>query len=187
MRVYVVRHGESVNNVAGLWTGWENPSLTDKGRRDAEKAGSVLRPVSFDKVFASDLDRAIETAQIAIPGCACETTPLLREINVGRLANAPFSSISEEQKNEAVQNGYGAFDGETKAEFRHRMKQFIQQLEGLSCENVALFTHAGWVRSMLEEVLQVQIKRSTVWCGNCVVGVFEYVNGIWRLYSWINP
>ena len=32
MRVYVIRHGESENNLAKKWTGWMDVHLTDKGK-----------------------------------------------------------------------------------------------------------------------------------------------------------
>ena len=70
MRVYVIRHGESETNYKKQWTGWSDVHLTDKGKEDAKKARDFLKHISFDKIFASDLVRAVETAKIALPDCS---------------------------------------------------------------------------------------------------------------------
>lgn len=62
MRVYVIRHGESETNLNKKWTGWLDVHLTDKGKDDAKKAGDFLKNIAFEKIYASDLSRAVETA-----------------------------------------------------------------------------------------------------------------------------
>ena len=186
MRVFVVRHGESETNKSQKWTGWLDVMLTDKGKQDARKAGAVLEHVQFDRIYASDLRRAMETAEIAIPGCRYETSPLLREIHVGSLENTPISGLTGEQRAQAVQAGYGAFGGETKAEFSARIGRFLKELEGQALEHAAVFSHGGWLRGMLDIVTGTILPRSAICCDNCTVAVFEYTNGVWRLHSWIN-
>jgi broad specificity phosphatase PhoE len=61
-RVLLVRHGQSVWNADGRWQGQADPPLTDLGRRQAMSAARSLGTV--DAVFASDLQRAAETAVI---------------------------------------------------------------------------------------------------------------------------
>lgn len=57
----LVRHGESEYNAKSLWTGWANPSLTEKGKEQARHAGELLKDIHFDFVYTSVLKRAIET------------------------------------------------------------------------------------------------------------------------------
>ena len=68
MKLYIVRHGESETNRKGLWTGWLDVALTDKGIADAERVRDTLRGIKFDKVYSSDLQRARVTCEIALPG-----------------------------------------------------------------------------------------------------------------------
>ena len=68
MRVYVVRHGESETNKIHYMTGWLDVSLTEKGREDALFARSVLEGVEFDKIYSSDLVRALQTDKINVGG-----------------------------------------------------------------------------------------------------------------------
>jgi len=186
MKIYVIRHGESENNLNEKWTGWYDTPLTEKGREDAKAAGEILCGVSFDKIYASDLSRAMNTARIAIPNCEFEVSPLLREVNIGSLENKPSKILNDEQLSRVFANGYGDFGGESNEEFFNRVVSFARGLESSGYENVALFTHAGWLRRMLNFVIGLTMPRQNVVCNNCTVGIFEYKNGAWRLYSWIN-
>ena len=186
MRVYIIRHGESENNFKKLWTGWLNIHLTEKGTKDAEKAREFLKDVKFDKVFSSDLQRAIETTEIALPNYEYETSSLLREINVGNIAGKPVSILTLEERKDAVINGYAAYGGETKAEITERVIKFKKELENMSFERVALVSHAGWLRGFFDEVVGTILPRTNIMCLNCAIGIFEYEKGIWKLHSWIN-
>ena len=190
MRVYVVRHGESRTNQKGLWTGWLDEPLTDKGRADAEKAARFLSGIHFDKVYASDLQRASETARIATKDALFDTgielTPILREINVGDIAGKPLKSLTDADRESIKKDGYGIFGGETNAEFRARLDKFNKELEDSDMETVAVFTHAGWLRYFFDAVIGFRHDRNSVACNNCTIAIFEYKNSCWRMHSWIN-
>lgn len=186
MKVYVVRHGESETNLSKCWTGWLDVHLTEKGIADAQKAGKVLEGVRFDKVFSSDLVRARKTAETALPGCEYATSALLREVNVGNIAGKPLNILTDEQRAVIANVGYAELGGESKEEFRARISQFIKRLETLDCENVAVFSHRGWLLGMLDEVLEISVPRKHIFCGNCAVMVYEFDGKNWRLYNWIN-
>lgn len=187
MKVYVIRHGESQTNEKKLWTGWLDVSVTEKGREDAKEAGKLLKGISFDKIYASDLKRAIETAKIAIPDCDIETSALLREIDVGDISGKPLSVVTQEQRSVVKKSGYGLFGGESKEDFSNRILQFRQMIENSNYETIAVFTHAGWLRTFLDLVFKVVVPRENMICGNCTVATFEYENGCWKLLNWINP
>lgn len=186
MRLYVIRHGESETNRKKQWTGWMDVSLTDKGVSDAKKAGKLLGGVVFDKVYASDLKRAMQTAQTALPHCRPEPTALLREINVGSIAGKPLDVITAEQKAQTSTVGYATYDGETRAEFQQRIDAFLRTVEAQDCETVAAFSHGGWLRAALNTVVGTHLPIDKVCCNNCTVAIFEYANGNWKLHSWIN-
>lgn len=61
VKLFLVRHGESEWNKLGLWTGFSDVSLSQKGREEAKKAGELLLGDNIDKVYTSNLKRAIET------------------------------------------------------------------------------------------------------------------------------
>ena len=57
----LVRHGESEWNAKGLWTGWTDIGLSDKGFEEARKAGELLKDIHFDIAYTSVLGRAKQT------------------------------------------------------------------------------------------------------------------------------
>src|SRR3989344_4398333 len=59
----LVRHGESTWNARGIWTGWENPPLSQKGIEEARKAGKLLKDIKFDLAYTSSLIRAKQTLE----------------------------------------------------------------------------------------------------------------------------
>jgi len=81
----VARHGETDWNREGRWQGWADPPLNDTGRGQARQLADELRGTGFDAVYASDLRRAFETAEIlAAPhGVPVVADGGLREIDVG--------------------------------------------------------------------------------------------------------
>ena len=68
MKLYVFRHGESVGNQQRLFSGWSQMPLTDQGRNQALALQEKVKDLSFDLVFSSDLRRAMQTAQLVLPG-----------------------------------------------------------------------------------------------------------------------
>lgn len=181
MKLYLIRHGESENNIKKVYTGWMDVSLTEKGFADARGIRPLLERVRFDKIYTSDLLRAKQTAQTAIPDCVCEETPLLREINVGDAAGVHYSKIT-------VQNhDFTPYHGENDVAFYARVKQFMDKALQSGAENVAAFTHAGVLRAVLCTVLQAKIAGANFFCGNCTTAIFDYTDGKWRLQSWITP
>ena len=188
MKVYIIRHGESETNIAKCHTGWLDVKLTEKGENDACSAGKLLNGIKFDKVYSSDLNRAVSTQKLALPEYDAETTPLLREINVGDLSGEPFAvSIKKygEAYNTNTQIGnYSYFNGENVSDFEKRIKEFFTMLENKDYENVAVFCHSGTVRSTLNVLLNSQIPLKNLACDNGSIAVFEYTNGIWKLNKW---
>ena len=86
--LYLVRHGESEANAAGVFAGQSDSPLTARGRAQAEDVAAALAPVAIDRVVASDLARALDTATViaARHGLTVEVHPELREIDVGEAA-----------------------------------------------------------------------------------------------------
>ena len=67
-RVVLLRHGESTWNQENRFTGWTDVDLSERGLREAEEAGRLLRDggYTFDIAYTSVLKRAIRTLWIAL-------------------------------------------------------------------------------------------------------------------------
>jgi 2,3-bisphosphoglycerate-dependent phosphoglycerate mutase len=60
-QLILVRHGESLWNAKGIWTGWTDIGLSDNGIEEARAAGRLLGNSKIDIAFTSSLIRAKQT------------------------------------------------------------------------------------------------------------------------------
>ena len=83
--IYLVRHGETVDNARQVMQGQTEGELNETGRAQAEMVARRLATEQIDAVVASDLRRAIQTAEFiaACHNLPVVTTPLLRERDWG--------------------------------------------------------------------------------------------------------
>ena len=67
-RIVLLRHGESEWNLENRFTGWTDVGLSEKGVREAERAGEILKEEGyvFDLAFTSLLRRAIATLWVVL-------------------------------------------------------------------------------------------------------------------------
>jgi 2,3-bisphosphoglycerate-dependent phosphoglycerate mutase len=61
-----LRHGESQWNLENRFTGWVDVPLSPKGEEEAKHAGLLLKDMPIDKLYTSVLQRAINTAKLAL-------------------------------------------------------------------------------------------------------------------------
>ena len=68
LKLVLLRHGESEWNKKNIFTGWTDIDLTEKGVKEAENAGKLLKEngFSFDTAFTSLLKRAQKTVDIVL-------------------------------------------------------------------------------------------------------------------------
>jgi 2,3-bisphosphoglycerate-dependent phosphoglycerate mutase len=102
MRTLVLlRHGESVWNSEGLFTGWVDVGLSEKGRKEAGNAGTLLREAGLSPavVHTSVLTRAIQTANGTLESAGLLWLPVRRSWRLN-------------------ERHYGALQGKDKAQTR---------------------------------------------------------------------
>ena len=88
---YLVRHGETENNVARRLSGWVDSPLTPTGLLPIEKVIAKLQGIPIDAMYSSDLGRAFITAYV-VARCLGFTDeiirlPGLREVGYGDAGN----------------------------------------------------------------------------------------------------
>lgn len=188
MLLYMIRHGESVANHIRGHAGWAQVPLTPLGIEQAQAAGERLKDISFDRIITSDLLRAKQTCEFALPGCKYETNPLIREINVGSLSGKTAVQCEELYGSSYVESkaieDFTPFNGENRDTLLKRVTEFMTSAETFTEDTVAVFTHAGVLRAAFEFVTQAPRSRNRIYCGNCCIVVFEYLDNHWRLKSW---
>ena len=83
--LYLVRHGETVDNANQIMQGQTQGQLNEHGILQAQQVSETWKDRPLDAVIASDLKRSIDTARIIAAPHHLEvlTTPLLRERDWG--------------------------------------------------------------------------------------------------------
>jgi 2,3-bisphosphoglycerate-dependent phosphoglycerate mutase len=106
----LLRHGESEWNAEGLFTGWVDVGLSEKGGREAEYGGRLLAEaqIGLDVVHTSVLKRAIQTANVALEVADLQWLPVHRSWRLN-------------------ERHYGALQGKNKAQTREEFgeEQFM--------------------------------------------------------------
>ena len=90
MEIYLIRHGHCFNSTEEYFNNEKktiDPPLTSLGVKQANKLAERLKDISFDKIYCSDLDRAIQTAEIIQTTVKSDiiVTPSFREIDMGEI------------------------------------------------------------------------------------------------------
>lgn len=101
-KLVLIRHGESVWNKKGLWTGWHDVPLSKKGRQEAKDAALAINNIDFHLTFASDLTRTIETLEI-----------IKKELNLSHIPTTKHASLKERH--------YGVYAGKSKWQIQKRV------------------------------------------------------------------
>jgi broad specificity phosphatase PhoE len=150
-----MRHGQVAYFVDGRPVSPDDVQLTDEGRRETEQTAAALSGITFDRVIASGLPRAVETAKIVAPEQEPESWPELRELAGGRLAELSdpegaflraFSGVLPEDAT--------FLGGETIGSLLDRALPALQRLAGEPDWDVALVVaHGGTIRALLSYAL----------------------------------
>ena len=151
----VVRHGETVDNVAARIQGQSQGQLTQRGLAQAAALGVRLRGERFDRVYCSDLARARDT--LACCSVLCDEadvvfSPLLRERSAGVLEGQPMSAMQD-----AVTKAAGVSErqwkpegGESWADVRQRATTFLTDVSQLGgTTRVLAVTHGGFIHELM--------------------------------------
>jgi broad specificity phosphatase PhoE len=153
-----MRHGAvSYFRADGASVREENVVLNEDGRRQAAAARELLAGIEFDRVLASGLPRAVETARIVAQSHEVEEWPELREFR-----GAKLSSIPPEQLESAfvhafrgvVPNDKRFLGGETIGELFDRVLPALDRLlADESWDSVLAVLHGAVNRAILSYAL----------------------------------
>jgi len=145
--VVMVRHGESMCNLAGTLAGWTDSRISDHGKKQANLLYSSLHEFypQFKRIYCSDLQRAVITAQYAtLFSWPVVQDERLREIYFGEHEGEHFDSMTQEMKGLINHPEYHAPKGESWPMVMSRAKSFFA--DSCSADGVYLcFSHGGLV------------------------------------------
>jgi len=149
----LARHGETDWNAERRWQGFADRPLNETGRAQARELAESLAGRRIDAIYASDLLRARETAEIVARrlGLAVVLDPDLREVDVGDWSGRVHSEL-EEADPDAVRRwqdgGKGWKGGESYEEMGDRVIAGVLRIAAEHPGETLLFvTHGGSIRA----------------------------------------
>jgi len=178
--IYLVRHGETVHNIAGVYAGISDSALTNHGVEQGLRLGRhfAKQDVVFTHFFASDLSRARKTAEnIRIGQATGEDAPEiildpnLREQDFGFYELKPFYARSadsgktgKETHRQEHKDEEGFQDIETKESMAKRADSFLDQhltpvLQGAPLDHeytILIVSHGILLSSLWKAILRRQ-------------------------------
>ena len=165
MKLYFVRHGKTEWNEEGRFQGAGGDSpLLETAVEELHILGRHLANTDFDRVYSSDLPRAVQSAEIiesqsrypkeVIP------TPALREWRLGKLEGAKFSTIQaiyphqmNAFRHNLAQFNHNMFEAESVYHTTHRTISFIKELKVEPFQKVLFVGHGANLTASIRTLL----------------------------------
>jgi broad specificity phosphatase PhoE len=175
MRLILVRHGQSEGNASGVIQGHRDYGLSALGKRQARATAERLNSMPMDRILASPLARAAETARIIAGerGIEVEVEASLLEYDIGEASGLTGPEIRERFPEVSAAFGRGerpVFPGEEGRDVFHgRLGTLLARLRDRD-ETVVAVAHGGVVAAYCYMVLGLDVNRRglfQVW--NCSI------------------
>lgn len=187
LRIYLIRHGETDFNKQGKeWGQDKEAKLNNWGVLQSKKLAEKLKKIKFNKLFSSDLKRAMQTSEIISEVCNIKITPdkRLREYDPGEAD--PSSNKWIERYKKMLKSGKSKYEirpfgGENIWDLIKRVKSFmedIQKEEGI----IAVVSHSG-VNAVFINLSQGREKNDFLHIkqDNACINVLEFSEGKWKI------
>lgn len=156
---YLVRHGETEWNREGRIHGHTDVGLSDLGRQQVRVLAERLGGCRFSTAYASDLSRAVESAEVIVGGSGVpvETDPDLREFSYGEWEGLATEEAEAQdpaafaERMALGNDGFAAPGGEDTRQMLERVRRFYERVAARhqSSEDVLVVAHGGSIRALL--------------------------------------
>lgn len=190
--LHVFRHGETDWNAELRMQGHTDIPLNAKGRAQAAALGQKLRGLNVETVYASDLGRSQETAQIVANalGAKVAVDPRLRETRLGEAEGLQLPEIIARYGEElwrrwrslATEDLDVSFPGgETKGEALNRVRSALEEIAARTSDlEILVCSHGGVIRRLIHLAKPELVE--PMWVANCEPFQFEVdpSAGVWR-------
>ncbi len=188
MILLIIRHGQSEADLLDVHEGRADFPLTDLGHQQAaHMAEYVSKTYTLDRIYASPLKRAAQTAQhlSAASGIAVETDELLMEFNNGLIAGLNREDAARRYPQVPDLPSHQAlYQQESMLDFRFRAEHALSRIISENEENavIALVSHGGMINQLYHAFLSLPLK-SDLWVltGDCGFHAWQIREGKRRI------
>ena len=153
MTIYIVRHGQTEENLQRILQGHMPGTLTGKGKEQVRKAAELLSKegIKFTRLISSDLKRAMDSAQIISDELNLPIIPMeiLRERDWGKFTGM---SIAEATDKYRVDGKWVFPEGTTETEegiYERANKALTELQKQFADETIIVVTHGQFARNLI--------------------------------------
>ena len=141
--LYFMRHGLSLHNQIGIFSGRTDSPLVDEGKEDVKKSAESVKYIGIDVIVCSPLQRAVESAEIiaeviGYKGKILEND-LLSERDFGALEGTPYIPLKVKDDVEDI---------ESVEDLVKRAQRALKWIESLHADEVLVVSHGSLGRSL---------------------------------------
>lgn len=142
MNVYIVRHGQTDSNLAGVYN-YLNEDINENGIEQAKNLSEKIKDLDYELIYCSPLKRAMHTANIInIHNKTMLFDERLQERNPGNLSGKELISIDRNKYwNYFLEEKFA--DEESVKELFSRVYQFLDELKQKEYKSVLIVAHSG--------------------------------------------
>lgn len=146
MNLFVLRHGETNENITGMLQGDMDTVLNEKGIEQALSVRNKVLENNIDLVISSPRKRAIKTAELAAP-----SIPLIIDDRLRSRSHGEFEGKSRDEINIRdywnIKKNIQYLKAESVKDLFDRVESLLKEIkEKYDDKNVLLVTHSGIVR-----------------------------------------
>ncbi len=142
MKVYIVRHGQTDSNLAGVYNLLEE-DLNENGINQAKALSEKIKDLDYEVIYCSPLKRTIHTANIINRhNKEIIFDERLVERKHGKLAGMPWTTVDRE-KHWNYYNKEKYADEESVPELFERVNGFIEELKYKDYKSILIVAHSG--------------------------------------------
>jgi 2,3-bisphosphoglycerate-dependent phosphoglycerate mutase len=101
-KLVLIRHGQSEWNLLNVFTGWQDPDITDQGRAEAIEGGAALKAagIDVDVAHTSLLRRAITTCNLALDAADRPWVPVHRHWRLNERHYGALQGLNKKETEE---------------------------------------------------------------------------------------
>jgi len=162
MDLLIVRHGVTRLNADRIFMGHDPVPLAPVGREQILRLGERLARQPIVRIVASDIHRALESAEILSEavGLPIETNAALREVHVGEAKGFGYEEAARRWPEVFVPDGSGRFPGgESFADVADRASTWLREaVIADTPDRVLVVTHGGVVRGVGARLLGLSLR-----------------------------
>lgn len=157
MKCLWVRHGETEMNRQARYLGHTDVGLHENGRKQVAALAEQLQSLELNpaKIYASDLQRCVQTAQLLAARfpCSVQTTAALRELSFGEWELLTYDEIVQKNEEEVKKWHKDPLlvsppGGERLQQLGERVDAWLQEIMEMHAgeEALVIVTHGGVIR-----------------------------------------